>query len=876
MENSFENKSLKRSIKRFLMLEHKRLRHTSLFITALIIIICGESFTQEIPSLITYIHPKPGADYITPQSSILIKFSSNYKNNLKSSDFQFRVFGEKSGLHTGEIIISDNTIIFKPSSIFKTSDKVFVSIIARMSDWNDSLKFSFTTSNIKEFDQEIFLSVSDDQKLMKQLNNNKSEIETNGEVSIINGVSVPSDFPHFEPDILNNGIAEGRIFLNNWIGSPYIMILENDGTPYFYQRVEERSRDFKVQPNGLLTRRYIADLYGFVGMDSNYTVIDTFLCTNGYGTDEHELYMLEDGHYFLIALGYRQVDMSAIVLGGDPYANVIDNHIQEFDENHNLVFEWLSYDYFNIIDAVHEDLTQHTIDYVHMNSIAVDYDGNIIISSRHLSEVTKINRQTGEIIWRLGGENNDFAFIDDIFGLSYQHYTRPIEGKPNHYLIFDNGNYHNPLFSRAVEFQLDTLNMTASKIWEYRHTPDRYTPWMGNAQRLPNGNTLINYADGSLPKATEVSESGEIVYEGNFVNYIHCYRAFRFEWESIVDKPYLIVEAYPTNVTLIYNKFGDNTIEKYVVYAGLDENSLLSVDTTLNTFIELSELENHTRYYFGITAIDSSGTESQLSNIENVLVNFTPPGENYLINGDFSDNDNNWIFNVFNTADASGGVNSSEEYEININNGGTERWHIQLSQNNIPLIQGRTYQFEFDARASAQRVLDAKLERNGPLYENYSQNGPSLITTQMQHFSYQFEMQHPSDYEARVMFNCGNDNNDLYFDNISLKEIVTSIVEETDFIFTEYVLNNNYPNPFNPTTKISFSIADNGYTILKIYDVLGNEISTLIKKELVAGRYDVDFDASNLPSGIYFYRLQVYAPGRAGSFVETKKMVLMK
>jgi hypothetical protein len=852
------------------MLIRKRVNQIKFFVAALVILISAEALTQEKPSLITYIHPKPGADYITPQSSILINFNYNYKNNLKASDFHFNVFGEKSGLHTGEKIISENTIIFKPNSIFSTAEKVFVSFISSMPDWKDSLIFYFTTSNIKEFEPEILLSVSDDQKLFDQLNNNKSDFETKGEVTAINGVSVPSDFPHFEPAILNYGIAEGRIFLNNWIGTPYIMILENDGTPYFYQRVEERSRDFKVQPNGLLTRRYIADLYGFVGMDSNYTVIDTFLCTNGYGTDEHELYMLDDGHYFLIALGYRQVDMSVLVPGGDPNATVIDNHIQEFDANHNLVFEWLCYDYFDILDAVHEDLTQHTIDYVHMNSIAVDYDGNIIISSRHLSEVTKINRQTGEIIWRLGGENNDFEFIDDNFGLSYQHWTRPIEGKPNNYIIFDNGNYHNPHFSRAVEFKLDTLNMTASKVWEYRHSPDRYTPWMGNAQRLANGNTLINYADGSLPKATEVSESGEVVYEGNFVNYIHCYRTFRFEWESVVDKPYLIVEAYPTDVTLIYNKFGDNTVEKYVVYAGLDENSLLPVDTTYNTFIELTELENHTRYYFGITAIDSSGNESQISNIENVLVNFTPPGENYLINGDFSNGDFNWIFNFFNGADASGGVNSSEEYEININNGGTERWHIQLSQNNVPLIQGRTYRFEFDARASAQRIIDAKLERNGPPYENYSQNGSSLISTQMEHYSFQFQMQHSSNYEARVIFNCGDDSNDLYFDNISVKEIVSLVEEDKELIITEYVLNDNYPNPFNPTTKISFCLANNGFTSLKIYDILGNEISTLIKKELVAGMYNVDFDASDLPSGIYFYRLKV------NNFSKTKKMVLIK
>jgi hypothetical protein len=842
-----------------------------MFILALFFIILSvDSFTQVKSPFITYIHPKPGAEYITPQSSILIKISGIYKKKLVPHNFNFNVKGEKSGSHKGEIIISDNTIIFKPTSIFKTSEKVYVSFSARNHDWNDTLKFSFTTSNIKKFDPDIFLSVSDEQKLLNQLEHNDINIETTGKVTTINGVSVPSDFPHFAPSILYDGIAEGRIFLNNWIGTPYIMILENDGTPYFYQRVEDRARDFKVQPNGMLTRRYITGLHGFVGMDSNYTVIDTFLCTNGYGTDEHEIYMLEDGHYFLIALGYRNVDMSVIVPGGNPNALVIDNHIQEFDANHNLVFEWLCYNHFNITDAVGIDLTQATINYVHMNSVAIDYDGNIIISSRHQSKVAKINRQTGEVIWDLGGMHSDFEFVNDNHEISYQHFARPVEGKPNHYTVFDNGNFHSPQFSRAVEFQLDTINMYANKVWEYRHTPDRYTRWMGNAQRLPNGNTLINYADGSLPKATEVTESGEIVYEGDFVKFAHCYRTYRFEWESVVDKPYLIIEPYPSNITLIYNKFGDTSVAKYIIYAGLDKNSLIQVDTTLTTCINLTELENDTTYYFAVAAVDSLGIESQLSNIESAMVDFTPPGENYLFNGDFSNGHNNWIFNVFDNANASGRVNSSQEYEININNGGSNRWHIQLSQNNIPLIQGRTYQFEFDARASNQRLVDAKLERNGPPYENYSQTSSSPLTTQMQHYSYQFKMQHPSDFEARVIFNCGIEDADLYFDNISVIEIVTSVVDDADPIVNDYFLSRNYPNPFNTTNSIEFGIAELGNVSLKVYNVLGKELAALVNEELPAGKYDVDFDASNLPSGIYFYRLT------ANNFSITRKMVLIK
>ncbi|MCH7964830.1 MAG: T9SS type A sorting domain-containing protein [Bacteroidetes bacterium] len=86
----------------------------------------------------------------------------------------------------------------------------------------------------------------------------------------------------------------------------------------------------------------------------------------------------------------------------------------------------------------------------------------------------------------------------------------------------------------------------------------------------------------------------------------------------------------------------------------------------------------------------------------------------------------------------------------------------------------------------------------------------------------------------------------------------------------DFYLSQNYPNPFNPTTNISYSISQRSFVTLKIYDVLGNEVTTLINKEVRAGSYEVEFDANNLPSGIYFYQI------RAGAFVDTKKLVLMK
>ena len=99
-----------------------------------------------------------------------------------------------------------------------------------------------------------------------------------------------------------------------------------------------------------------------------------------------------------------------------------------------------------------------------------------------------------------------------------------------------------------------------------------------------------------------------------------------------------------------------------------------------------------------------------------------------------------------------------------------------------------------------------------------------------------------------------------------------SIVLSTNIarLNSSFVLSQNYPNPFNPTTNIGFRVANFGLVTLKIYDVLGKEVATLVNEYKSAGEYKVEFDASVLPSGVYFYQL------KAGSFVETKKMVLLR
>jgi hypothetical protein len=109
---------------------------------------------------------------------------------------------------------------------------------------------------------------------------------------------------------------------------------------------------------------------------------------------------------------------------------------------------------------------------------------------------------------------------------------------------------------------------------------------------------------------------------------------------------------------------------------------------------------------------------------------------------------------------------------------------------------------------------------------------------------------------------------------INYSDLTITGIENENSIPKQFSLQQNYPNPFNPSTRIKFAIPESGFTTLKVYNILGNEITTLISEELTHGAFTVTFDASSavggLPSGIYFYTLKI------NNFNETKKMVLLK
>jgi hypothetical protein len=275
--------------------------------------------------------------------------------------------------------------------------------------------------------------------------------------------------------------------------------------------------------------------YKWVIEDDAYNIVDNWAMQNGYWTDWHEFQLLsEEGHEgnaLVMAHDPQFVDMSQIVPEGDTNAIVMGWVIQEQDINKNVIFQWRSWDHYLITDAhEHVDLTESSIDPFHGNAIEV-YSGNeLLLSARNLNEITKINWNTGDIIWRFGGNNNMFEFVNDTLGFSMQHDCRRLEN--GNLSLFDNGTYHPDNISSFIEYAMDEVNFKATLINRFQHIPDAYGKIMGNAQESDDGNIIVGWGSSSEPAITEFDTNGEILAEINIESI--NYRAYRFPWETSV------------------------------------------------------------------------------------------------------------------------------------------------------------------------------------------------------------------------------------------------------------------------------------------------------------------------------------------------------
>jgi len=519
------------------------------FIIAISFIFVSIEAYSETPEVI-YHSPVTNAALVLKSTNLVFKF----KNNLLplTNDITIKVSGSKSNNVNGSVkLIEDETVIvFDPYKDFKADEKVNVKLFYKSNSERSlpvcDFNFKIISRTVSPQERAIVLN----EVLKEEYNFYKTQSYDHSQTDSFGG-----RFPGI--NVMTNNDPSGKIFCTNIIRdssySPYLMILNNDGTPYWSKKMPEVCYDFKVNSNGMLTY-FMNGSNKFYAMDSSCNVTDSFYTGNGYETDLHDLRFLNNGNALLMSYDVQIVDMSVIVPGGQKDAMVTGLIIQEIDADKNVVFQWRSWDHFRITDADSINLSLGVVDYAHGNAIEIAEDGNYVISSRNMSEITKINKTNGQIMWRWGGKNNMFTFINDPDKFSYQHAIRRTQAGT--YTLYDNGNFHTPKFSRGCEYRLNETTMTAELIWEYRHTPSIYSFAMGYVERLANGNTTISW--GFVPVAfTEVNSNNEVVYEFGFDSTNFSYRVFRFDWSpgqnNSIPPDFVLTNNYPNPFNPVTN-----------------------------------------------------------------------------------------------------------------------------------------------------------------------------------------------------------------------------------------------------------------------------------------------------------------------------------
>jgi hypothetical protein len=278
----------------------------------------------------------------------------------------------------------------------------------------------------------------------------------------------------------------------------------------------------------------------YVIFDHSYREIARIRAGNGYDADHHE-FLISPQDTALITI-YNAVPWDLTPVGGPKESVAWQGIVQELDiESGEVLFEWQSRDHVGLEETYVKPEEDHYpgIDYFHINSIEVDHDNNLLISARETSAVYKIDRKSGEVIWRLGGKKSDFEMGTGT-QFAFQHDARrqrdgTITIFDNGSLVFENGIPRAVEESRAIVLELDEEEMSASLVREYYHPDKKYADAAGNMQVLENGNVFIGW--GRALTISEFSGDGKLLFDARLPPQTWTYRALRFPWSGHPSEP---------------------------------------------------------------------------------------------------------------------------------------------------------------------------------------------------------------------------------------------------------------------------------------------------------------------------------------------------
>ena len=362
------------------------------------------------------------------------------------------------------------------------------------------------------------------------------------------------------------------------------VIVDDTGEPVWEQPLAGLvTADFRVQTyrgKPALTWWQGVVVYGhgvgeYVIADPSYAPLARVNAGDRLHGDLHEFLLTDRGTALLTTYRMLRHDLSAA--GGSRHGSIQDAMLQEIDvETGQVLLEWHSLDHIPLTESYWPVTTWW--DYVHLNSIAIDTDNNLLVSSRNTHTIYKVNRSTGAVMWRLGGKRSDFA-IDEDARFAWQHDAR--RQPDGSITLFDNGDR----LSRAVVLSVDERNRRVKLIRSYTHPAGLYANSQGNVQILANGNVLVGW--GAQPYISEFSEDGELVFDAHLgPNYV-SYRAYRMPWTGVgTGAPAIVAQRAPDAITVYVSWNGDTRVAQWTVLAGSSRGHLAPIGTVQRSGFE--------------------------------------------------------------------------------------------------------------------------------------------------------------------------------------------------------------------------------------------------------------------------------------------------
>ncbi len=364
-------------------------------------------------------------------------------------------------------------------------------------------------------------------------------------------------------------------------------IVDNQGRPVWFEQLPSGigATDFRVQTyRGEPVLTWIQSAGGFSTgpttdyiADRHYHTIASVTAGNGLIADTHEFRLTREGTALISV--YRTIPYDLSSVGGPADGRVTEGVVQEIEvASGRVLFEWHSLDHVGL-DESHQPPPKSATsayDYFHLNSVNLDADGNILISSRHTWTVYKLDRHTGAVIWRLGGKKSDFDLGPGV-AFAWQHNPLVADG-PDMVRIFDNESAGTPVlpYSRVIWVRHDDVRKTATLERWFKHPENLSAGSQGNSQALENGDTFVGW--GQVGRYSEFDRDGNLLLDAAFAPGYNTYRAYRHEWRGEPDTiPAVNALAAESSTTVhaIWN--GATEVARWEILGGPSKGSLRHV-----------------------------------------------------------------------------------------------------------------------------------------------------------------------------------------------------------------------------------------------------------------------------------------------------------